>query len=282
MKIAVMLLGLLLHLIPGYTQINDYSQYPVYTGKDLGLSYSPERSFFRVWAPSAQYVQLLVYEKAEGGLPLHTVRMLKSIKGTWTAEMKGDQKWKYYAFRIQMPDRPGSGEENWSNEVPDPYTKTVGINGKRGMIIDMNENNPPGWRKDKSPPSPFISRKGVQNKRDELDPTDVIIYELHIRDASIAVNSGIRNKGKFLGLTEKGTKNREGLSTGLDHFIELGVTHIHLLPSYDFNSIDESKPGIPQYNWGYDPLNYNVPEGSYSTDPFDGTRRIVEFKQLIK
>jgi pullulanase len=154
------------------------------------------------------------------------------------------------------------------NEVPDPYAKIVGVNGKRAMISDLKDTHPENWSNDKSP---------------ELKKaTDAIIYELHVRDASIAANSGISSKGKFLGLTEKGTINEDSLSTGLDHLKGLGVTHIHLLPSYDFYSVDESKLDKPQYNWGYDPLNYNTPEGSYSTDPADGRVRIKEFKQLIK
>ena len=136
------------------------------------------------------------------------------------------------------------------------------------MIADIKSSNPPGWSNDKSP---TFKRK-----------TDAIVYELHTRDASIAASSGIKEKGKFLGLTERGTKNPAGLSTGIDHIRELGVTHVHLLPFYDFNSVDESKPDSVQYNWGYDPLNYNAPEGSYSTDPGDGLTRIREFKQLVK
>ncbi|MEQ1678268.1 MAG: type I pullulanase, partial [Chitinophagaceae bacterium] len=155
----------------------------------------------------------------------------------------------------------------WKKEVPDPYAKATGVNGERAMIVDLVKTNPDGWTKDKSPL--------FKNK------TDAIIYELHIRDASISSTSGIKNKGKFLGLTETGTKNAAGFSTGLDHIKELGVTHVHLLPCYDFNSIDEAKPDA-KYNWGYDPLNYNVPEGSYSTDPYDGVTRINEFKQLVQ
>ena len=164
-------------------------------------------------------------------------------------------------FRVQVDNK-------WLQEVPDPYAKSVGVNGKRAMVVDLDDTDPVDWSKDKSPAL--------------ANPTDAIIYELHVRDASIAVNSGIKNKGKFLGLTEQGTKNTEGLSTGLDHLKELGVTHIHLLPFYDFYSVDESKPEKLQYNWGYDPLNYNVPEGSYSTNANDGVTRIRELKELVK
>ena len=187
--------------------------------------------------------------------------MKKDLNGTWSAKVPGDIKGKFYVFKVQINGK-------WLNEVPDPYAKAVGVNGKRAMVVDLKETNPAGWEKDKSPV--------FKNK------TDAILYELQVRDASIAANSGIKNKGKYLGLTETGTKNTEGLSTGLDHIKELGVTHVHLLPCFDFYSIDESKPDKPQYNWGYDPLNYNVPDGSFSTDPYDGITRIKEFKQMVQ
>ena len=187
--------------------------------------------------------------------------MKKSKGGTWVAVLQGEQKGKFYTFRVQINNQ-------WLNEVPDPYAKAVGVNGKRAMVIDQSDTNPDGWKDDKAP--------GLKNA------TDAVIYELHIRDASIASNSGITNKGKFLGLTEKGTTNNDGLATGLDHLKELGVTHVHLLPFYDFLSVDETKLDQPQYNWGYEPLNYNVPEGSYATDPYDGATRIKEMKELVK
>jgi pullulanase len=135
------------------------------------------------------------------------------------------------------------------------------------MVVDLKSTDPAGWAKDKKP-----AQKNF---------TDIIIYELHVRDLSESPNSGIQHKGKFLGLTETGTKSPDGVSTGLDHIKDLGVTHVHLLPSFDFNSIDETKPDA-KYNWGYDPLNYNVPEGSYATDPYNGNVRIHEFKQMVQ
>ena len=242
-------------------QKNDFSRYPVYNGTDLGLNYSPLKSVFRVWAPVAKKAELILYNAGTGGFPAGTYTMQKNEQGVWFVTVNNDLKGKYYAFRV-------SNNDKWSNEVPDPYTKAVGINGQRGMIIDLKDTDPAGWKQDQSP--------SFKN------PTDAIIYELHIRDASIAASSGIMNKGKFLGLTEPGTKNEQGLSTGLDHLKELGVTHIHLLPFFDFNSIDETKPGKPQYNWGYDPLNYNTTEGSYASNAYDGITRIKEFKQLVK
>jgi pullulanase len=242
-------------------QTTDYNSYPAYNGADLGLIFSVKQSSFRIWSPPADNAQLLIYKNGLIDTASQIIQMKKSTAGTWTVILPGDQKGKFYAFRVHINNK-------WLNAVPDPYAKAVGVNGKKGMIIDLEQTNPDGWEKDISP--------------EFKNPTDAIIYELHVRDASIAANSGIKNKGKFIGLTETGTKNNEGLSTGLDHLKELGVTHIHLLPSYDFYSIDETKPDKPQYNWGYDPLNYNTTEGSYSTNPYDGVTRIKEFKQLIK
>lgn len=241
-------------------QLNKYDNYPVYKGNDLGLTYSHSSSRFKIWSPPADKAQLLIYENGEGGTAGSTIEMKKESNGTWSAIVQGNQEGKFYVFRVQV-----NGE--WLDEVPDPYAKIVGINGKRAMIKDLKKTNPEGWEKDKG--------------NILINATDAIIYELHIRDASIAANSGIKNKGKFIGLAEKNKKNDEGLSTGLDHLKELGVTHIHLLPFFDYNSVDEAKPDA-KYNWGYDPLNYNVPEGSYSTNPNDGVTRIKELKQLIQ
>jgi pullulanase len=260
MKRLFMLLGFIAHLFGAKAQKIDFNKYPVYTGNDLGLTYLPQRSFFRVWAPTAEKVQLKLYNDASTELFSEAHSMKKDKNGTWIFTLAGDHKKSLYTFSIMIKGQ-------WLEEVPDPYVKAVGVNGKRGMIVDLKETNPGGWERDKSPV--------FKNK------TDAIIYELHVRDASIAENSGIKNKGKFLGLTEKGTTNTAGLSTGLDHIKELGVTHVHLLPCFDFNSIDETKPDA-KYNWGYDPLNYNIPEGSYSTNPYDGISRIKEFKHLIK
>ncbi|RYY20872.1 MAG: type I pullulanase, partial [Sphingobacteriaceae bacterium] len=156
----------------------------------------------------------------------------------------------------------------WLLEKPDIYAKAVGLNGQRGMVVDLTSTNPANWKQDRKPQ--------LKNS------TDIVIYELHVRDLSVSKNSGINHKGKFLGLTETGTKSPDGESTGLDHIKELGVTHVHLLPSFDFNSVDESKLASSQYDWGYDPQNYNVPEGSYSTNPSDGNVRIREFKQMVQ
>ena len=261
MKRYLMLIGLITQLFSAKAQKVDFSTYPVYDGNDLGLTYTPKWSLFKLWAPTASAVEIINYSDGEGGKKISSAQMKKEQGGVWSALAKTDMKGTFYTFRVKIND-------NWSDEVPDPYAKAVGVNGKRAMVVDLLQTNPEGWDKDKSP---------VFNQK-----TDAIIYELHVRDASIAANSGIEQKGKFLGLTEKGTKNAGGLSTGLDHLKELGITHVHLLPSYDYNSVDEKITDKPQYNWGYDPLNYNTPEGSYSTNAANGAVRIKEFKQLVK
>ncbi len=192
--------------------------FPEYTGHDLGLTYSPKQSSFRIWAPTADKAQLKLYDNALIGDPLRSISMTKTTQGTWTATLNGDQKGKYYTFSIEYKGQ-------WLSEVPDPYAKAVGVNGVRAMIIDLEKTDPVGWKNDKSPE--------LKSK------TDAIIYELHVRDASIDASSGIKHKGQFLGLTETGTKNNAGLATGLDHLVELGVTHVHLLPVFDYNSVNE-------------------------------------------
>jgi pullulanase len=257
MRTTIMILSWLLYLHPAKAQKTNYESYPVYKGHDLGLTYSKQQSTFRIWAPTAEKAQLIFYTDTRIG----EFDLNKNKDGTWTRTFAGDHKGKFYVFRVMINGK-------WLNEVPDPYAKAVGVNGKRAVVVDLEDTNPEGWEKDKSP--------AFKNK------TEAILYELHVRDASIHPGSGIKNKGKYLGLTERGTKNAQGLSTGLDHIKELGVTHVHLLPVFDFYSVDESKPDKPQYNWGYDPLNYNVPDGSYSTNPYDGVTRIKEFKQMVQ
>ena len=238
--------------------------YPVYNGKDLGLTYNKTSSSFRIWSPPAEEAELILYKEGENGTALKNIGLKKGINGTWFTKLNGDWKGTFYVFRVKIKGR-------WSTEVTDPYAKAVGVNGKRAMVLNVNETAPVGWVNDNSP---AFSKHNI--------PTDAVIYELQIRDASIHANSGIQHKGKYLGLTETGTKSNDGLATGLDHLKELGVTHIHLLPFYDYNSVDESKPDKPKYNWGYDPVNYNVPEGSYSSNAYDAATRINELKKLIQ
>lgn len=238
-----------------------YDDYPVYEGNDLGLTYNPQQSTFKIWAPTADQARIHLYEKGLGGDPIETMDLNRDKQGVWEISIDGDLKNNFYTFQVNI-------DGQWLDEVPDPYAKAVGANGLRAMVVDLKETDPEGWADDRRPPL-----EGYQ---------DIIIYELHVRDLSIHEASGIKNKGQFLGLTETGTTNEAGLPTGLDHIKSMGVTHVHLLPSFDFRSLDETRPEDDQYNWGYDPLNYNVPEGIYSTDPYDGKVRIREFKQMVK
>jgi pullulanase len=255
MKLALLLLLPIL----SFSQTN-FSGYPVYAGNDLGVTYNPTGTVFKIWAPMATEACVRIYAAGSGGEALQKVAMKKQPKGVWAVAVPGDIRDRYYTFQIAK-------DEKWLNESPDPYAKAVGVNGKRGMVVDLTATNPTGWARDKGPV--------VKNA------TDIVLYESHIRDFSVSPDSGIKAKAKFLGMTEKGTKSRDGLATGIDHLKELGITHIHLLPSFDFNSADESKSN-PRYNWGYDPLNYNVPEGSYASDATDGKVRIREFKQMVQ
>ena len=261
MNRIIMFFSLLLSFFDVKTQIPAYDAYPVYTGNDLGLTYHPGNSTFKIWSPTSERSQLLFYKEGIGGEAISINEMQQSINGTWTSVISDNIIGQFYVFRVMIGGQ-------WLQEVPDPYAKAVGINGRRARVVNMHQTNPVNWEKDKSPV--------FKNK------TDAILYELHIRDASIADNSGIKHKGKYLGLTESGTKNPDGYSTGLDHIRKLGVTHVHLLPVYDFYSLDESKTEKPQYNWGYDPLNYNTPDGFYSTNAADGISRIKEFKKLVQ
>jgi pullulanase len=254
-----------------FSQYSNEKEYPLYAGNDLGLQYSNSSSSFKIWSPTAQKAELVFYKSALGNDQIASYEMLKSKQGTWVKKIDRDIKNIYYVFRVLIDGK-------WLDEVPDPYAKAVGTNGKRAMVVDLKDSDPYAWKQDKSPK--FSNRKGLKLGIGGL-PTDAVVYELHVRDASINKNSGIKQKGKFLGLAETNTTNGAAQATGLDHLKELGVTHVHLLPSYDFFSIDESKPDSIQYNWGYDPLNYNTPEGSYSTNPENGLVRIKEFKTMV-
>jgi pullulanase len=240
------------------TLAQDFDKYQSYAGNELGHYYTKSASRFRIWSPTAEEAKLRFYAEGTGGKATKEIDMKKGAQGTWYAAPPGDYEGQYYTFQVKINGK-------WLKETVDPYVKAVGVNGKRGMVIDFAKTNPDNWTTDKNP----VLRGGA------------VLYELHVRDATIAANSGAKNKGKFLGLTETGTTNSKGLKTGIDHIKDLGVTHVHLLPSFDFMSVDESAEK-PKYNWGYDPQNYNTPEGSYSTNAKDGAVRIREFKNLVK
>ncbi len=256
----------------GFSQYFSPEKYPVYNGSDLGLTYTKASSSFKIWSPTAEKVSLLFYHSSLGGSPFQVIEMEKSLQGTWATSIAKDLKGVYYVFKIFTHGK-------WMNEVPDPYAKAVGTNGKRAVVVDLKETNPIGWNLDKSPS--FSTRKNLAANIGGL-PTDAVIYEMHLRDFTIDKQSGMQARGKYGALTEVATMNIAGVQTGLEHLQEMGVTHVHLLPVYDFYSIDESKKDSNQYNWGYDPLNYNTPEGSYSSNPDDGITRIKEFKEMVK
>lgn len=238
-----------------------YLAYPSYDGEDLELSIVGNDARFRLWSPAAQAVRLRIYKDGRHGEPLQTIDMQKGENGTWTASVTPVPYGKFYTFQVNVDGK-------WLDETPGIWAKAVGVNGHRAAIIDFASTNPEGWAQDKGPVVENIN--------------DVVLYEVHHRDFSVHPNSGIANKGKFLAMTEDGTVTPLGDKTGIDHLKELGVTHVHILPSYDYNSVDETNLPANQYNWGYDPYNYNVPEGSYSTNPSDPATRVREMKQMVK
>lgn len=231
-----------------------------YQENDLGVTYSQDESIFKVWAPTASEVKLNLYSTGHEDDLIESISMVSGDKGVYSTEVVGDQHGVYYTYEVTVNDM--------TYEAVDPYARTTGVNGDRAMVVDFHRLNPDGWEEDAQLPLKA--------------PTDAIIYELHVRDLSTAPNSGIEQVGKFLGLTESGTVNGDGLSTGLDHLKELGITHLHLLPSFDYRSINETQLDNNAFNWGYDPENYNVPEGSYATDPYDGSVRVTEFKTMVQ
>lgn len=239
-----------------------------YDGNDLGAVYKKDKTTFKVWAPSAQRVMLKLYATGspdeEGAADISTTTMEKGNNGVWSTTLKGDKKNLYYTYLITV--------DGVTTETADVYSKAVGVNGNRSMIVDLSSTNPEGWDKDKHI---------LYN-----DQSDAIVWEVHVRDFSKSDISGVslKHKGKYLAFTEKGTTvaGQGEIPTCIDYLKKLGVTHVQLLPVYDYATVDESKENPEEYNWGYDPKNYNVPEGSYSTNPFDGNVRIKEFKQMIK
>ncbi len=229
-----------------------------YDGNDLGNDFHPIRTAFRLWAPTSSEAKLVTYKSWDD--PVGTeFDMKRSEKGTWTAELPGDQDGLIYTYKVKVG--------NVWNEAVDPYVRAVTVNGNRGVVINLNDTNPQKWSTDKPPLT---------------KPEDAIIYELHIRDLSIHPDSGIQQKGKYLGVTETDTISPYGSKTGINHIKDLGVTHVQFIPIFDFATVDETRLTEPQYNWGYDPKNFNAPEGSYSLDPYQPKLRIRELKQMIQ
>lgn len=243
-------------------QYDSFDLYPVYLKDDLGMNYSDKETTIKLWSPNVQEAKINLYKQGNGGTAFAEKSLDYDPKtGVWQIVLEGNYHNTYYTLQVKY------NNGNWSAAMPDPYAKGIGVNGNRALIFDSKATNPKHWETDKQPPLKSIS--------------DIVVYEAHVRDFSIDPSSGIKNKGKFLGLTEKSTKNDFGEATGLDHLQELGITHLHLLPVFDYKSVDETKLDQNNYNWGYDPQNYNALEGSYSTNPFDGLVRMREYKQMI-
>ena len=240
--------------------------------------YSPSNTRFAFWSNVAEQMEVRIYNDGMSATAslndandVQIVPLQKGENDFWTASVKGDLAGKFYTVRSFQ-----NGE--WTPESPGIFAKAVSINGQRAAILDLATTNPEGWNNDKRPAMP--------------DPTDIVVYETHLRDFTMSPNSGIEHKGKFLGLTEEGTVifDEGGQKpTGIDHLKQLGITHLQILPMFDYGSVDETKTADGSklnaegsYNWGYDPVNYNVPEGGYSTNPADPACRIREAKQMIQ
>jgi pullulanase len=228
----------------------------IYTGNDLGNTFTPAATAFRLWAPTASAVQLLLYNSETGPLT-RQLDMQRREQGTWYVQVQENLENWYYLYQVTV--------QGSTRTAVDPYVRAIAVNAERGMIIDLQKTNPSDWENDR--------------QRALTNAVDAVIYEVHVRDFSIASNSGMQHKGKYLAFTERGTTGPQDVSTGVDSLQELGITHIHILPIAEFASINENKPD--QYNWGYDPRNYNVPEGAYASTPH-GTARITECKRMIQ
>ena len=255
--------------MPDFYSSPEFEADYTYTGNDLGATYTAEKTTLRLWAPTAVSVNVNLFTNGDPAvqeLPVEQLPMTQDVNGTWVCELTGDRNGTYYTYEVTT-------DTDVAESVIDPYARAAGVNGKRGMIIDLAATNPEGWDADANPNA-------------GKNFTDAVIYELHVRDLTSDASSGASsaNVGKYLGVIESGTTNSNGVATGLDHIVDLGVTHVHLLPVYDYGSVDETKLGTEeqQFNWGYDPVNYNLPEGSYSSDPYNGEVRVKEFKQMVK
>lgn len=258
-------LNLIILLLFNSCKISDntkeFNSYPTPVDENLWITYGKNSTSFKLWSPNAEKVVLRLYKKGNDVEAFDIYSLKKSTTGIWHIAVQGDLNGTYYTYQVKHNNK-------WLDETPGIYAKAVGVNGNRAMVINMESTNPIGWHNDRSP---LLKQ-----------PNEAIIYELHVRDMTIHPQSGSFYPGKYLGLTEKGTTGNNNVSTGIDHLKELGITHVHLLPTFDHYAIDETNLNTPQFNWGYDPNNYNVPEGSFSTDPFNAEVRIREFKQMIK
>lgn len=231
----------------------------LYDGDDLGVTVDGGLTTFKVWAPTASKVVLNLFESGNEGSAYKSVDMVRVEKGVWEKQETGSLYGKYYTYSVTTA--------LGTQEAVDPYAKSAGLNGNRGMIVDLDATDPTGFDSDS-----YLTT---------IDSyTDAIIWEVHVRDFSNKIASS-QYKGKYLAFTETGLTNSSGIPVGVDYIKNLGITHVHLLPVYDYATVNEANPD-EKFNWGYDPKNYNVPEGSYSTNPYDGAVRVREFKQMVQ
>lgn len=225
---------------------------------ELGAVVKGNTTEFKLWAPTASKVVLNLFQSGNGGSAYQTIEMEKADKGVWLKNIENCGHGTYYTYTVTTSLE--------TQEAVDPYARSAGVNGDRGMVVDLSRTNPDGW--------------GSVSYMTTARYTDAVIWEVHMRDFSNKISQS-RYKGKFMAFTERGLKNSAGISVGVDYLLDLGVTHVHLMPSYDYATVDEANPDSG-FNWGYDPKNYNVPEGSYSTNPYDGEVRVTEFKKMVQ
>ena len=232
-----------------------------YTGP-LGPDYTPGGTCLRLWAPTAEAVTVTLYHKGDGGAVLDTKPLVRGAQGVWSVWLPGEQHGRYYTFAVTV--------DGITRETGDPYARAAGVNGVRSMIVDLARTAPSGWERDVRPTIP---------------PAQRAVWEVSVRDFSQDAASGVRPawRGKYMAFTQQGTTlHGDGIHpTCLNYLKRLGVKYVQLMPIFDFGSVDEAKPLLRQYNWGYDPTNFNVPEGSYSTDPTRGEVRIRECREMI-
>ena len=232
-----------------------------YTGP-LGPDYTPGGTCLRLWAPTAEAVTVTLYHKGDGGAVLGTEPLVRGAHGVWSIWLPGEQHGRYYTFAVTA--------DGITRETGDPYARAAGVNGVRSMIVDLARTAPSGWERDVRP---------------NIPPAQRAVWEVSVRDFSQDAASGVRPawRGKYMAFTQQGTTlHGDGIHpTCLNYLKRLGVKYVQLMPIFDFGSVDEAKPLLRQYNWGYDPTNFNVPEGSYSTDPTRGEVRIRECREMI-
>ena len=243
----------------GIFDCDEFEENYIYDGDDLGAVLKGTATTFKVWAPTASKVVLNLFTAGNDCDAFATVEMVKGERGVWQYTQENCGHGTYYTYTVTTT----SGTQ----EATDPYARAAGVNGDRSMVVDLSLTDPENW--DAS------FKTGIQSY------SEAVIWEVHVRDFSNTIPDS-QYKGKYLAFTERGLKNENGIPVGVDYLVDLGVTHVHLLPVYDYATVDETKLDTPQFNWGYDPKNYNVPEGSYSTDPYHGEVRIKEYKQMVQ